>query len=288
MTTPALPGRRRASAAVPRITSARPASTAAPVSADPAIATRRSLRSTPEPQPTRRRDVRHSAAAGAAPAGILPRLRAGALAVGLAAVGAGLVMGAVPAPASTEAGTPVTQAAAAESLPSITADSAAEIEFTRQGVAGVQMAKSGAKATTLASDITKAEDGATLAAPLDNLTVASTFGYRVNPLGGYAPELHTGIDYAGACGTPVMASGGGVVVDAGWHAYGGGQRVVIDHGKGLKSTYNHLSSIGVSAGQKVERGGLIGAVGTTGNSTGCHLHFEVLVNDEKVDPLPWL
>jgi murein DD-endopeptidase MepM/ murein hydrolase activator NlpD len=136
--------------------------------------------------------------------------------------------------------------------------------------------------------LTKAEGGPELAAPLDNLTVASTFGYRVNPLGGYEPELHTGIDYAGACGTPVKASDKGVVVEAGWHAYGGGQRIVIDHGEGLKSTYNHLSQIGVATGQTVARGGRIGAVGTTGNSTGCHLHFEVMVNDAKVDPLPWL
>ncbi|MBJ2120273.1 M23 family metallopeptidase [Arthrobacter sp. MSA 4-2] len=215
-------------------------------------------------------------------------MRAGALVVGLAAVGAGLVMGAVPAPASMDTKTSTVQAAPAASLPQITADAAADIDFSRQKVAGVAMAKSGTKAKTLSTGIARTGDKPTLAAPLENLSVASTFGYRVNPLGGYAPELHTGIDYAGACGTPVKASDKGVVVDAGWHAYGGGQRIVVDHGDGLKSTYNHLSSIGVSTGQTIARGALIGAVGTTGNSTGCHLHFEVLVNDEKVDPLPWL
>ncbi|CAA9221467.1 MAG: hypothetical protein AVDCRST_MAG83-620 [uncultured Arthrobacter sp.] len=284
MTNPALPGRRRASAAVPSATSATPAPAAREAVSD--FPTRRSLR--PEPLPARRRELRRTEASGTKPAGLLPRMRAGALVVGLAAVGAGLVMGAVPAPASMDTKTSTVQAAPAASLPQITADAAADIDFSRQKVAGVAMAKSGAKAKTLSTGIARTGDKPTLAAPLANLSVASTFGYRVNPLGGYAPELHTGIDYAGACGTPVKASDKGVVVDAGWHAYGGGQRIVIDHGKGLKSTYNHLSSIGVSTGQTIARGALIGAVGTTGNSTGCHLHFEVLINDEKVDPLPWL
>ncbi|WP_246018726.1 M23 family metallopeptidase [Arthrobacter crusticola] len=295
MTNPALPGRRRASAAVPSATSATPAPAARPaLDAVPAFPSRRSLRpealpvGRSEPLPVRRRDLRHTAAVDTKPAGLLPRVRAGALVVGLAAVGAGLVMGAVPAPASMDTKTATAQAAPAVSLPPVTADAAADLDFSRQKVAGVAMAKSGGKAKTLSTGITRTGDKPTLAAPLENLTVASTFGYRVNPLGGYAPELHTGIDYAGACGTPVNASDGGVVVDAGWHAYGGGQRIVIDHGDGLKSTYNHLSSIGVSTGQTIARGAQIGAVGTTGNSTGCHLHFEVLVNDEKVDPLPWL
>jgi murein DD-endopeptidase MepM/ murein hydrolase activator NlpD len=218
-----------------------------------------------------RRDLRRGAAAGTARTGVLPRMRAGALAVGLAAVGAGLVMGAVPAPPTADAGSAPARAVSAEPLPQVTAVHVSE-----------------PKAKALSTDLNKTEGGPELAAPLDDLAVASTFGYRVNPMGGYAPELHTGIDYAGACGTPVKASDEGIIVDAGWHAYGGGQRIVIDHGDGLKSTYNHLSQIGVATGQTVERGGQIGAVGSTGNSTGCHLHFEVMVNDAKVDPLPWL
>jgi murein DD-endopeptidase MepM/ murein hydrolase activator NlpD len=233
-----------------------------------------------------RRDLRRGAAAGTARTGVLPRMRAGALAVGLAAVGAGLVMGAVPAPPTADAGSAPARAVSAEPLPQVTADSAAAVEFSRQALAAVHVSEPKAKA--LSTDLNKTEGGPELAAPLDDLAVASTFGYRVNPMGGYAPELHTGIDYAGACGTPVKASDEGVIVDAGWHAYGGGQRIVIDHGDGLKSTYNHLSQIGVATGQTVERGGQIGAVGSTGNSTGCHLHFEVMVNDAKVDPLPWL
>nr|WP_024476543.1 M23 family metallopeptidase [Arthrobacter sp. CAL618] len=103
-------------------------------------------------------------------------------------------------------------------------------------------------------------------------------------MGGYGDELHTGTDYSGACGTPVLASRAGTVVESGWHAYGGGQRIVVDHGGGLQTSYNHLSVLGVTVGQKVGKAEGLGAVGSTGNSTGCHLHFELLVNGEKVDP----
>ena len=127
-----------------------------------------------------------------------------------------------------------------------------------------------------------------LGPPLTELSVASPYGNRVNPMGGYGQELHTGTDYAGACGTPVLASSAGTVTESGWHPYGGGQRIVIDHGGGLKTTYNHLSSLGIPVGGKVERGQTIGAVGTTGNSTGCHLHFEVVVDDLTVDPSGYL
>lgn len=125
---------------------------------------------------------------------------------------------------------------------------------------------------------------ASLAAPLSEVSVASPYGNRVNPMGGYAQEMHTGTDFAGACGTPVLASDTGTVVESGWHPYGGGQRIVLDHGDGLKTTYNHLSSLGTAVGEKIDRAEPIGAVGTTGNSTGCHLHFEVVVDGKTVDP----
>jgi murein DD-endopeptidase MepM/ murein hydrolase activator NlpD len=96
--------------------------------------------------------------------------------------------------------------------------------------------------------------------------------------------MHTGTDFAGACGTPVLAAGSGTVTESGWHPYGGGQRIVIDHGGGLQTTYNHLGSLGTTVGQKIDRADTIGAVGTTGNSTGCHLHFEVVVDGKTVDP----
>ncbi len=78
------------------------------------------------------------------------------------------------------------------------------------------------------------------------------------------------------------------MVEAGWSAYGGGNRIVVDHGNGLKSTYNHLASIETSVGAPVAAGQRLAAAGTTGNSTGCHLHFEVLFNGQTVDPQGWL
>ena len=127
-----------------------------------------------------------------------------------------------------------------------------------------------------------------LSSPVANPVTNSPFGYRTNPLSGAAGELHTGLDFAAGCGTPVFSAGKGTVTEAGFSAYGGGNRIVIDHGNGLKTTYNHLETIGVQLNQSVETGVRIGIAGTTGNSTGCHLHFEVLVNGQTVDPSGWL
>jgi murein DD-endopeptidase MepM/ murein hydrolase activator NlpD len=127
-----------------------------------------------------------------------------------------------------------------------------------------------------------------LRAPLASVNVSSPFGLRGNPLTGAAGEMHTGLDLAGACNTPVLAAAAGKVTEAGWSPYGGGNRIVVDHGKGLKTTYNHLASVGVSKGQALGKGSRIGAVGTTGNSTGCHLHFEVMVKDRTVNPAAYL
>lgn len=127
-----------------------------------------------------------------------------------------------------------------------------------------------------------------LSSPAANPVANSPFGYRTNPLSGGAGELHTGLDFAAGCGTQVFSAGQGTVIEAGFSAYGGGNRIVIDHGNGLQATYNHLETIGVQLNQAVETGVRIGIAGTTGNSTGCHLHFEVLVNGQTVDPSGWL
>ncbi|MGD9430695.1 M23 family metallopeptidase [Arthrobacter russicus] len=116
----------------------------------------------------------------------------------------------------------------------------------------------------------------------------SPFGYRANPLTGAAGELHTGQDLAAGCATEVFSAGTGTVIEAGFSPYGGGNRIVIDHGNGLQTTYNHLATIGVRVNQAVETGVRSGVAGTTGNSTGCHLHFEVVVNGQTVDPSAWL
>jgi len=127
-----------------------------------------------------------------------------------------------------------------------------------------------------------------LGPPVTDAVVTSLFGYRVDPLGGAAPEFHAGLDYGSPCGAGVQAAGAGHVIEAGWHPYGGGLRVVVDHGGHLQTTYNHLSVLEAPVGAPVQPGALLGTVGSTGNSTGCHLHFEVLVDAQKVDPLPWL
>jgi murein DD-endopeptidase MepM/ murein hydrolase activator NlpD len=136
--------------------------------------------------------------------------------------------------------------------------------------------------------ITRAASAGSLGAPLAQLKTASPFGYRVSPITGGSGEFHRGQDYSAQCGTAVMAAASGTVTFNGWHPYGGGNRVVVDHGNGLETTYNHLSSATVKVGQKVSRGDVIAMSGTTGASTGCHLHFEVMVNGEVVDPTGWL
>lgn len=127
-----------------------------------------------------------------------------------------------------------------------------------------------------------------LRTPLTSMNVSSPFGFRVSPITGAARELHTGIDLTGACATPVFAAGAGTVTEAGWSPYGGGNRIVVDHGTGMETTYNHLASIGVSVGQVLAQGQQIAGVGTTGASTGCHLHFEVMVNGQTVDPASFI
>ena len=100
--------------------------------------------------------------------------------------------------------------------------------------------------------------------------------------------IHPAIDIAGATGNAVNAADSGVVVFAGWSNYGYGYMVVIDHGTGWQTAYAHLSAVAVTCGQSVFQGGYIGALGSTGNSTGPHLHFETVYNGAKPNPLDYL
>jgi murein DD-endopeptidase MepM/ murein hydrolase activator NlpD len=112
--------------------------------------------------------------------------------------------------------------------------------------------------------------------------VTSRFGFRRHPIF-RAHLFHQGVDIAAAHGTPVRAAGDGTVLFAGW--YGGyGKLIVLDHGDGLSTLYGHLSTILVAPGAQVARGQIIGRVGSTGYSTGPHLHFEIRRNGQPVDP----
>jgi murein DD-endopeptidase MepM/ murein hydrolase activator NlpD len=115
----------------------------------------------------------------------------------------------------------------------------------------------------------------------------SGFGGRRNPFGGSSYEFHSGQDIDAQIGDPVIAGASGKVTFVGWQN-GYGQLIVIDHGGGLTSRYGHLSHIDVAQGQTVERAQFIGRVGSTGRSTGPHLHYEIRINDEPVNPLQYL
>ncbi|HUH08856.1 MAG TPA: peptidoglycan DD-metalloendopeptidase family protein [Egibacteraceae bacterium] len=117
-------------------------------------------------------------------------------------------------------------------------------------------------------------------------SVTSGFGWRVHPIF-ETRRFHAGIDIGGGSGAPIYAAEDGVVVSAGTRG-GYGNAVVIDHGGGLATLYAHQSRIAVSGGQSVARGQIIGYIGSTGYSTGPHLHFEVRVNGEPQNPLEYL
>ncbi|MGJ5041294.1 MULTISPECIES: M23 family metallopeptidase [unclassified Bradyrhizobium] len=114
----------------------------------------------------------------------------------------------------------------------------------------------------------------------------SGFGVRSDPFLG-RPAMHTGLDFRAATGDPVRVTANGKVVNAGW-AGGYGRMVEVDHGNGLSTRYGHLSEINVKIGQHVKIGDIIGEVGSTGRSTGPHLHYETRIDGEAVDPQKFL
>lgn len=118
-------------------------------------------------------------------------------------------------------------------------------------------------------------------------SLESGFGGRRNPFGGSSVEFHSGQDIDAPSGAPISATANGTVTYAGW-MNGYGQVVIIDHGDGLSTRYGHLSRIEANVGQSILRGQLLGLVGSTGRSTGPHLHYEVRINDHPVNPRQYL
>ncbi|MBD1911256.1 M23 family metallopeptidase [Leptolyngbya sp. FACHB-8] len=121
--------------------------------------------------------------------------------------------------------------------------------------------------------------------PAPGATFTSGFGYRVHPLKQYR-SCHYGIDLAGPTGTPILAAKGGLVEEAGWNNGGFGNLVILKHDDGSQTLYAHNSELKVSAGQRVSQGDVIALMGSTGNSTGPHIHFEMDLGQGKVDPRP--
>jgi len=129
--------------------------------------------------------------------------------------------------------------------------------------------------------------GGTFCWPAPSYTyISSEFGYRIHPVYG-TKKYHSGMDMAAPGGSPILAAADGTVRFAGWNG-GYGYCIIIDHGSGIQTLYGHSSKLLVSSGQKVSRGEKIALVGTTGTSTGNHLHFEVLNNGVATDPRPYL
>lgn len=122
--------------------------------------------------------------------------------------------------------------------------------------------------------------------PSTTTSISSPYGYRIHPIYG-TRKLHTGTDFPVGTGTAIFAANDGKVITAGW--YGGyGNTVIIDHGGGVTSLYAHNSSLTVSVGQYVSKGQQIARAGSTGNSTGPHCHFEILINGSTTDPMNYI
>jgi murein DD-endopeptidase MepM/ murein hydrolase activator NlpD len=129
-------------------------------------------------------------------------------------------------------------------------------------------------------------DSARSAIRLDRLSITSRFGWRADPISG-AGRRHAGIDLPSRLGAAVMATAPGIVRTAGW-AGGYGNLVEIEHADGVRTRYGHLSRLDVFPSEHVEQGQVIGEVGSTGHSTGPHLHYEVRIGGMAVDPLTFV
>lgn len=155
------------------------------------------------------------------------------------------------------------------------ADGSLDPRFERLGLSLARM-----------SALERALDGVPQVAPAANQRITSAFGYRRDPFNG-GSAMHGGIDFKGPTGSPIMAAAKGRIIYAGRKG-GYGNFVEVDHGNGLTTRYAHLSRIDVKVGQSIDAGATLGGLGSTGRSTGPHLHFEVRINGRAVNPRPFL
>ena len=123
--------------------------------------------------------------------------------------------------------------------------------------------------------------------PIQTGSFTSGYGVRSDPFRGGA-AMHAGIDLSGPVGTPIHATADGVISEAGWNSGGYGNLIKVDHGRGIETRYAHLSKIAVRPGQRIQRGQVIGRMGSTGRSTGSHLHYEVRIDGRAVNPIPFM
>lgn len=172
-----------------------------------------------------------------------------------------------------------------------------DVEYGKQGIGGPLVAPDAAtEFDTRVRELDEALDHLDamkqearrypIANPAPGVSVSSGFGIRRDPLLG-TPAMHAGIDFRGAVGSPARATAKGTVVKAGWNG-GYGRMVEIDHGDGFTTRYAHLSKVLVNIGDKVDVGDVVGKVGSSGRSTGPHLHYEVRKNGGAVDPVRFL
>lgn len=132
----------------------------------------------------------------------------------------------------------------------------------------------------------RALEGIPQVVPASVTSITSGFGYRRDPFNGHG-AMHSGLDFKGAVGSPIYAAAKGTVSHVGWKS-GYGKTVEISHGNGMMTRYAHLSRFDVMPGQEVDAGDRIAGMGSTGRSTGPHLHFEVRINDRAINPRPFL
>jgi murein DD-endopeptidase MepM/ murein hydrolase activator NlpD len=123
--------------------------------------------------------------------------------------------------------------------------------------------------------------------PVKTAEFTSGYGVRSDPFRGGAAK-HAGIDLAAPIGTPIYATADGLITEAGYNNGGYGNLIKVDHGRGIETRYAHLSSMAVRVGQRITRGQVIGRMGSTGRSTGSHLHYEVRIDGRAVNPIPFM